>query len=128
MGVDRQVRHLSASADAVWTVVGDPTALPLWFPSVKTCRLEGDQRICELHSGAVITERVLECDSQRRLLRYQISTGLSVASHLGTVEVTEDGPDGCAVTYTTELEPDDLLPGLARSVATALGRLTELYR
>jgi uncharacterized protein YndB with AHSA1/START domain len=126
VSVDRQVRQLAAAAESVWAIVGDATALPQWFPSVQSCRMEGAQRVCELHSGAVIVEQILVNDPERRVLQYRITEGLAVDRHLGTVEVTAEGDDRCSVSYTTELEPDDLMAGLALSVGRALGRLADL--
>jgi uncharacterized protein YndB with AHSA1/START domain len=126
VSVDRQVRQVAAAAESVWAIVGEATALPQWFPSVRSCRLDGAQRVCELHSGAVIVEQILVNDPERRFLQYRITEGLEVDLHLGTVEVTAEGDDRCSVSYTTELEPDDLLAGLSLSVGRALDRLADL--
>jgi len=125
MATDRRTVHIDAAADAVWALVRDVRAVAVWFPSIKSCSVTGNQRTCVLQSGSKVVEEIVVMDDRMRRLQYRILRGIAVESHLGTIEVVEDDAAGCTVVYTTEVMPDDLAPALGGSVERALSSLRD---
>jgi hypothetical protein len=126
LATDRRTAWIDASAADVWGIVSDSEVLPDWFPGIASCKVVGDQRICELHRGGPVTEDIVTCDHQLRRLQYHIASGVPVKEHLGTVDVIADGERRCLVVYGIEVLPAELGPALGDAVDRALTGLTEL--
>jgi carbon monoxide dehydrogenase subunit G len=106
-------------ADEVWAVAGEFGGLDGWMPGVDGCRVEGDTRILEV-LGMQITERLVRRDDAARVLEYSITESpLGAESHLGRVEVHEQG-DGSRVTWYVEVSPDHLTELLVGTYQQAL--------
>lgn len=102
-------RHIAASPDATWAVVGDSMRLPEWFGIVTDVRLEGDRRIVGLKGGAELTERfVLRDDSARRYV-YAVEAGAStpMTYHRAGFDVEDDGSGGSVVRWWTDARTVD---------------------
>lgn len=117
---------IDAGADAVWLIVGDPSAVERWFRPVESVDLVDDLRICAMRGGGEVIERILEVDAADRRFSYSIIEGFPLESHVATVRVLESGT-GSLVTYDTEVTPDSFAGGLDRSVEKALLQLRSLF-
>ena len=121
MGKGQAAIDISASADAVWAVVGDYGGIGDWMPGIESCRLDGDDRILEL-MGMTITEHLIAKDDAGRVLTYAITDGVPVESHQGVITITPEG-DVSHVTWNVEATPDDmadLMVGMYQSALEAL--------
>ncbi|MBA0124437.1 SRPBCC family protein [Haloechinothrix sp. YIM 98757] len=106
-------------AQEVWDVVSDAGNISAWFPAIATSSASGDSRHCELADGTPIEEEIVTNDPQLRRFQYRITGGLPVESHLGTVDVLEDGEEAL-VLYSTEITPDSLAETLGPAIEEGL--------
>jgi carbon monoxide dehydrogenase subunit G len=97
---------INASADEVWTVIGDFGDIARWMPGIDSCRLEGDDRILEI-SGMTITERLVSKDDAHRTLVYAIVDGAPVEHHQATISVLPMG-ESSHVTWDVDAEPAEM--------------------
>jgi hypothetical protein len=99
----------SASADEVWSVIGDFHALAAWHPAVERQSAEGDLRHLHLPGGGIIVERLLgeETAGATRSYAYEIVSGpLPVESYRSVLAVAPAG-SGSVVVWTSTFEPAD---------------------
>lgn len=116
----RKTAWIDAPVDQVWATVADVGAVASWFPSIKSSRVDGSIRTCELDRGGSVTEEIVRVDDSLRRLQYRILSGMAVTTHLATVDVI-DGEDGrTLVVYSTEIEPDAFGAPIGKSVEVAL--------
>ena len=113
---------MSVSSDKAWEAISKIGRLDVWFPSIATCRVEGDgvgaHRYMTLHRGGDITDRILEIDPAKRRLTYQrVRSPFPVTSYKGTVEVFESFDSRAVVVWTVDFESD---PKDSATVAEAL--------
>lgn len=99
----REIR-IHRSADDVWTVVGRPELLHLWFPGVASCTVDGNVRVITLGSGIPMPEEIVTNDAIQRRFQYRITAPL-FKQHLATIDVIDLGDDTCEVVYSTDAEP-----------------------
>jgi len=121
MGSGTAAVDIAASADQVWTVVGDFGGIATWMPGIETCRVEGDDRIIEM-MGMTITERLVAKDDAGRTLTYAIADGAPVESHEAVITVTPTG-ETAHVTWVVDAKPDemaDVMTGLYQQSLEAL--------
>lgn len=111
-------------ADAVWSVVSDAGNISAWFPAVKTSTATSDARECELADGSPLTEEIITNDPELRRFQYRITGGMPVESHLGTVDVIDNG-ENTLVVYSTEITPDSLADVLGPAVEDGVHGLKE---
>jgi hypothetical protein len=99
------IRHdigIDRSAESVWAVVRDSSRLPEWFDGIDSVDVEEHRRTVHLSIGLVLAEE-LTVDDKLFRFQYSITEGLPEASHLGTVDVLEDGASRSRVVYSTEV-------------------------
>lgn len=116
---------LPASADEVWTVVGDFNGLPQWNEGLATSELSADgrRRTLTLKAGGKVVEDLVEHDASRRRYSYSIVEGpIPVARHKATLEVLDRRPNQCAVRWSCEFEPKAID---APAVAAIFARIYE---
>jgi carbon monoxide dehydrogenase subunit G len=107
-------------ADEVWSVVSDAGNISAWFPMVQTSTADGGQRHCELDGGVPLDEEIVTNDAELRRFQYRIVGGaVPVTSHLGTVDVLEQGGSSLVV-YSTEVTPDEVAGTLGPAVEDGL--------
>ena len=99
---------VGASAENVWSVVGNFNGLPDWHPWVKASVLEpaaaGVGRRVTIVGGTAghreLTERLVSYDSALREYAYTVIAGpKTFANYVGRLRVTPDGSDRCVVEY-----------------------------
>lgn len=120
-------RKLTVSSAIAWDAIRTIGRLDVWFPSLATCRVEGDGvgalRYITLRRGGDITDRVVEIDPTRRRLIYErIKSPFPVTSYVGTVEVFESFDSRAVVVWTVDFEsrPEDSA-GVADALRTGIG-------
>jgi hypothetical protein len=99
--------RIDAPADDVWKVVADTGNIADWFGPISESSQTGDVRTVTLAGGPTLEERIVTNDAELRRLQYQITSGLPLESHLGTIDVIDDGGSTLLV-YSTDVKPDAL--------------------
>jgi hypothetical protein len=104
-------KKITASSGKAWEAISKIGRLDVWFPSIATCRVEGDgvgaHRYLTLRRGGDVTDRIVDIDPTRRRLTYQrVSSPFPVTSYKGTVEVFESFDSRAIVVWTVDFESD----------------------
>lgn len=94
--------------DEVWAVVGRPELIHLWFPGVRSCRMDEvdgrPHRIVTVGDGIDMPEEIVLVDHLQRRFRYRLATP-AIREHRGTVDVIELDDGRSMLVYDTECEP-----------------------
>ena len=125
MATLRTHTRIARPADDVYAVVGDAGSISDWFPGMESSSAQDDRRVCGLPGGGQLEEAIVTNDAELRRFQYRITAGLPVESHLGTVDVLEDGPDACLVVYSTEVTPDGMAQFLGPAIEGGLQGLKQ---
>jgi len=116
---------VGAPPDEVWTKVGDFGGLQEYFPGIDTFRLEGDDRVIGMF-GMEIRERLIRRDDDTRTITYSVISGVPVESHEATITVEPEG-DGCKITWTYAVTPDEMAPIFGDTYKGALASLHDSF-
>lgn len=112
-------------ADQVWSTVSDAGNISAWFPMVKTSSAEGSGRNCTLDGDVPLEEEIVTDDAELRRFQYRIvGGGVPVESHLGTIDVLDQGGSSLVV-YSTEVTPDEIAGTLGPAIEDGLRGLKE---
>ena len=122
--IRRQLRIARPARD-VWTLVGDPAALPRWFPGVVDAQVDGKTRVITTASGIPMPEEIVTNDPLQRRFQYRITSPI-VRNHLGTIDVFDLGDESSLVSYATDCEPDALALIIGGACGNALHELRRL--
>ena len=97
---------MSATPDAVWTIVRDFHGLDTWMPGIDSLESDGDDRVLGM-MGMTIRERLVNLDDGAKSITYAIVDGAPVESHEATITVhPADG--GSRVTWDVTATPDEM--------------------
>jgi hypothetical protein len=94
--------------------VRDAGAISAWFPVVKTSSASDGKRHCELEGGVPLDEEIVTNDPTLRQYRI-VGGGVPAQSHLGTVDVVDQGGRSLVV-YSTEVTPDEVADTLGPAI------------
>ena len=122
--IRRQLR-IQRNARDVWSLVGDPSALPRWFPGVVDAQVDGTTRVITTASGIPMPEEIVTNDPLQRRFQYRITSPI-VRNHLGTIDVFDLGDESSLVAYATDCEPDALALIIGGACGNALHELRRL--
>lgn len=107
-------------ADEVWSVVSDAGNISAWFPMVQTSEATRQERHCMLDGDVPLDEEIVTNDADLRRFQYRIvGGGVPVESHLGTVDVLDQGGSSLVV-YSTEVTPDGVAGTLGPAIEDGL--------
>jgi carbon monoxide dehydrogenase subunit G len=100
---------IARSPDDVWKVVRDFSGVADYMPGIDSCTVEGDVRTVGT-MGITVKEQLRELDDDTRRIAYGIieSPMANMTSHQCVIGVDAEG-DGTHLTWTVEVEPDELL-------------------
>jgi hypothetical protein len=119
MATIRHHTRINRSADEVWKVVSDAGNMD-WFPAAESCSLNGTTRTVSFGGDITVDEKIVTSDDELRRFQYRIVGGaMPVESHLGTIDVIEDG-DGSLMIYSTDVLPDGLAKPMNSSIRAAV--------
>lgn len=113
--------ELGVGADLAWQVIGDFAHGPVRMAPdfVQESRADGDVREVRFVDGAVLIERSIARDDERRRLVYGLVGGAVEVEHDNAVmQVLDDGPDRCRLVWTRDVLPHEL----AERLQTAMER------
>ena len=126
MATIRYHARINRSADEVWKVVSDAGNMD-WFPAAESCSLSGTTRTVSFGGDITVDEEIVTSDDELRRFQYRIVGGaMPVESHLGTIDVIEDG-DGALVIYSTDVLPDGLAKPMNSSIRAAVEGLKKHF-
>ena len=117
-------RHvwIAASADRVWTLVGDPSRLHEWFPGIESSTVDGTTRVITTRSGIPIPEEIVTNDPLQRRFQYRITAPI-VREHLSTLDVIDLGDSSCLVVYGADAVPATMALIVGGAAGNALQHL-----
>jgi len=120
----------AVSADAAWTLAGDPAGVPDWFGPVASVELDGDVRRAVMGNGAEIVERLVDRDDAARHYSYIVLSGIpDLTSHRATIRV-DPTPAGARIYWrqtATSSNPDyDIEARLRGVMAKGLERMRDI--
>lgn len=122
------IRHhvrIDRSPDEVWAAVSDAGSISTWFPMFEKSSVEGSTRHCTIKGGGQLEEEIVTSDDELRRFQYRIIAGdVPVESHLGTIDVLEDG-DGSLVIYSTDVAPEPVAKQMNGALAQGLQGLKD---
>ncbi len=122
MATKQTVIAIDRSPSDVWALTGDFGALG-WMPGVESCEVEGDVRTISL-MGMSIKERLVRRDEASRTLAYTITEGpFPIVRHESSVVVGNGADGGADVTWTVDVEPDELADAMIDIYGKALEAL-----
>ena len=101
---------IARKPDDIWKVVREFGAVGDYMPGIDSCTVDGDVRTVGM-MGIEVKEQLRDLDDDTRRISYSIvkSPMSNMVSHLCTIAIEAEG-DGTHVSWTVEVEPDDLLP------------------
>lgn len=104
-------KKLTIPSDKAWEAIGQIGRLDVWFPSIATCRVDGDgvgaHRYMTLKRGGDITDRIVDINQASRRLTYErVRSPFPVSSYTGTVEVFESFDSRAIVVWTIDFESE----------------------
>jgi hypothetical protein len=117
---------VDAPADVTWSVVGDPTAVPRWFPKYVECTVEGDVRTLRSAEGAVLVENLLDRDETERRYAYTVTAGPPLRSHMASFQVVARGAGSTIVWRTAAVFQDESIDAEERLAAAQRDGLERL--
>ena len=92
----------TASADAVWTKIGDFCGIGKWHPAIEKCVLsaDGKERTLSLKGGGTVVEKLEKRDDAAHSYTYSIVSGpLPVTNYVSTISVAAAGA-GSTITWS----------------------------
>ena len=118
---------IARNPDDVWKVLREFGGLVDYMPGIESCTVDGDIRTVGM-MGISVKEQLRDLDDDTRRISYSIveSPMTNLVSHLVTIAVDAEG-EGTHLTWTVEVEPDDLLALLLGTYEGAVAALKEKF-
>ncbi len=100
---------VQATPEEVWAAIRDVGAVHTRLAQefVTDTRLEGDSRLVTFANGAVIRERIITIDDERRRLAYSVVEWQTI-HHNATFQVFADGDRRTRIVWIADLLPNNL--------------------
>ena len=117
-----KVTHeFNATADHIWSLIGDPADLSNWHPAIANSQVAGKQRNCSLADGGEISEEILNHDDNARTYTYRIvDSPLPIRDYVSTLSVEPGRTGGSSVTWEAEFEPEGIEAEQLRAMLSGL--------
>ena len=127
MASEKAEASIARNPDDIWKVLREFGALTDYMPGIDSCTVDGDVRTVGT-MGISVKEQLRDLDDDARRLSYSMieSPMTNLVSHLATISVDAEG-DGTHLTWTVEVEPDDLLPLFQGTYEGAVVALKEKF-
>jgi hypothetical protein len=118
-----------APAEHVWAAIRDVSAVHTRLAQefVVSTRLEGDSRLVTFANGAIVRERIVAIDEERRRLAYSV-TDWDTTHHNASFQVFPEGEGDARIVWIADLLPNDLaavVDHLMQEGSTAIMRTLE---
>ena len=121
--------ELHSPAEEVWDAIRDVGAIHTRLARgfVTNTVLEGDSRLVTFANGAVVRERLVTVDDERRRLAYSVAEWRT-SHHNASFEVVPIDAHRCRLLWITDLLPTELAPlveGMMQQGCDAMRRTLE---
>lgn len=111
----------NATADHIWSLIGNPADIADWHPAIATSQVAKKQRNCALADGGEIGEEILNHDDNARSYTYRIvHSPLPMRDYVSTLSVEPRRSGRSSVTWEAEYEPEGIE---AKELQAVLGGL-----
>jgi len=97
---------VAVTPDEAWAVIGDPLAVPRWYPTYVSCELAGGIRTLRRADGGELVERMLERDDTACTYAYSVVSGAPLRRHRASFTVVP-AAGGCRIIWHTDAEHED---------------------
>jgi hypothetical protein len=123
MATIREHIRVNRPADDVWKILSNASDMS-WFPTVEASTMPTPStRSVTFEGGFTVEEEIVTNDDALRRFQYRLVGGaMPVESHLGTLDVLEDG-EASIVIYSTDVQPDGFAKPIQQTMSSALGEL-----
>ena len=87
---------------------------------IQSSSVDSGKRHCDLDGDIPLDEEIVTNDAEMRRFQYRIvGGGVPVSSHLGTVDVLDQGGSSLVI-YSTEVTPDEVADTLGPAIEDGL--------
>lgn len=100
-----------------WEVIAAVGGVDKWFGSmIKSCRIEGQKRICETADGMLLKEDILEIDHENKVFRFAIPSQemLPVENIVESMQVSKNSQGYTAITWSASFDATEANAGIAK--------------
>lgn len=107
-----KISHVyNATADHIWSLIGDPCDLADWHPAIATSPAANGERTCTLADGGELKEEILLHDAGTRSYTYRIiESPLPMSDYVSTLRVEPLRSGGAEVIWEAQFEPAGIEP------------------
>jgi len=114
--------NLEQDIQTVWEIISDLSRTD-WVPGVNEISLNDDTREFFMEGMGKITEKILLCDHENKVLKYSaIESPVELNHHLACIELSENDV-GCEFKWTTEIDPGEYSSGIEQGMISSLKQL-----
>jgi hypothetical protein len=99
---------VGVAAEQAWAalrIVG--AAHKLFAPVLTDGEMNGETRRVTFSNGMVVNERIVDVDDGMRRVAYSVLDAPGLRYHHASMQVMEDGPNGCRFVWITDFLPAD---------------------
>lgn len=115
-----------ATPEEVWERVGDFAGVKDFFPGIDSFQMDGeDVRVIGMF-GMEIREQLLSRDDASRTIAYSVVGGVPIDTHKASITVEPEG-EGCKVTWSYDVTPDEMAPIFGDTYKAALVSLEQSF-
>jgi carbon monoxide dehydrogenase subunit G len=116
---------VQATPEDVWAAIRDVGAVHTRVARqfVTDTRLDGDSRLVTFANGAVIRERIITIDDERRRLAYSV-VEWQTTHHNATFQVIADGDRRTRIVWIADLLPDNLATFVSEQMSQGVEAIT----
>lgn len=133
----RKERTVPAPADHVWRDLRSFRGIERFLPPIERSEVDGEGagavRVCTMHDGGKLEERLERIDDERRELEYVIvSSPMPLENYRSTMQVLDEGPTSCTVVWRATFDAPEgaeheLETSMSDLYAAGLDGLAQLY-
>jgi len=117
--------NLEQDIQTVWEIISDLSRTD-WVPGVNEISLNDDTREFFMEGMGKITEKILLCDHENKVLKYSaIESPVELNHHLACIELSENDV-GCEFKWTTEIDPGVYSSGIEQGMISSLKQLKKI--
>jgi len=107
-------------AKDLWAVISDFSRCD-WVPTIEKITLKGNFRYFEMAGIGQITEKILECDHQKMVIKYTaVETPAPVEHHLARMKILSLTNQECKLSWITEIAPDIFADGIHQGMLASI--------
>ena len=105
-----KISHVfNATADHLWSLIGNPGDIADWHPAIASSPMADGKRTCSLTDGGEVKEEIVTHDDSMRSYTYRItSSPLPLSDYISTISVEPLSTGRAEVTWEGQCEPEGI--------------------